>query len=122
MVKRWVLIAAGTVSAGLGILGVFVPLLPTTPFLLLAAACYARSSKRCHAWLLGNRFFGKYVRGYVEGRGVPLRVKLPTVVLLWATLGLSMAFAVSTLALRLIFVVVGIAVTIHILTLPTPER
>jgi hypothetical protein len=74
--SKGVLIIAGTSFAGLGILGIFLPLLPTTPFLLLAAACYARSSERFYNWLLNNRWFGHYIRNYLEGKGVPLRVKV----------------------------------------------
>ena len=67
--------AVGTISVGLGILGVFVPLLPTTPFLLLAAFCFARSSPRFYQQLIGNRWLGDYVQNYRDKRGLPLRIK-----------------------------------------------
>ena len=70
---RAVLIVAGTLCVGLGALGIFLPLLPTTPFLLLAAACYARSSQRFYDWLLNNKYLGQYITGYVQRRGYPLR-------------------------------------------------
>src|SRR4030043_2259032 len=89
VVKRRILIGAGTLSTGLGIIGIFTPILPTTPFLLLAAACYLRSSPRFHRWLMNNRIFGSYIRNYTEGRGIPIKVKLFTIALLWATIGLS---------------------------------
>ncbi|MFH0931814.1 MAG: YbaN family protein, partial [Candidatus Zixiibacteriota bacterium] len=72
---RGALIITGTFFVGLGVLGIFLPLLPTTPFLLLAAACYARSSKRFYNWLLNNRWFGSYIKDYKEGKGVPSKVK-----------------------------------------------
>ena len=87
-------ILAGSLSLGLGIAGVFIPLLPTTPFLILAAACYARGSKKLHAWILQNRLFGKYLRDYLAGRGMPLRVKLVLLPVLWGTIGYSAFFAV----------------------------
>jgi uncharacterized membrane protein YbaN (DUF454 family) len=72
--KNWIrilLVIAGTLFVGLGIIGIFIPVLPTTPFLLLAAACYARSSRKFHEWLLNNRWFGDYIRNYLQGKGFP---------------------------------------------------
>jgi uncharacterized membrane protein YbaN (DUF454 family) len=120
--RRWVrvlLIVAGTVSTGLGILGIFVPLLPTTPFLLLAAILYARSSDRLYHWLLYNRWFGSYIRNYLQKRGIPLRAKVFTLVLLWVVIGCSAAFAVESFVARLILVLIAIGVSIHVLTLRT---
>jgi uncharacterized protein len=93
--KRRLLIGAGTLSTGLGIIGVFVPILPTTPFLLLAAACYMRSSERFYQWLENHRIFGAYVRNYIEGRGMPVKIKIFTILLLWLAIGLSITFAVQ---------------------------
>ncbi len=87
--RRWLLIVIGTTSVGVGIVGIFLPLLPTTPFLLIAAACYVRSSPRLHDWLLTNRWTGKYIQNFREGRGMPLRAKVTVIALLWATLLLS---------------------------------
>jgi uncharacterized membrane protein YbaN (DUF454 family) len=112
--KRRLLIAAGTLCAGLGIIGIFVPILPTTPFLLLAAACYMRSSERFYRWLTNNRVFGAYVRNYIEGRGMPIRIKLATILLLWLAIGLSIAFAVQSLVIRIILISIAVGVTIHI--------
>jgi uncharacterized protein len=113
-VKRKLLIGAGTLSTGLGIIGIVIPVLPTTPFLLLAAACYMRSSERFYRWLINNRIFGAYVRNYVEGRGMPLRVKVFTVLLLWLTIGLSMAFATQNLVIRVVLICVAVGVSTHI--------
>ena len=115
--KRRALFVAGTVSLGLGILGMVLPVVPTTPFLLLAAACYARSSKRFEDWLLGNRLFGRAVRDYREGRGVSLRVKVLAVLLLWTTIGCTVAFAVDIIALKAVLIVIALGVTVHIATL-----
>lgn len=104
---------------GLGIVGVFLPLLPTTPFFLLAAACYARSSKRFYNWLLNNRWFGKYVKSYRERKGVPLSVKVPTIFLLWSTITLSAFFVVDNTLLRLILFLIATGVSIHVLSIPT---
>ena len=119
---NWVkplLIAAGSVFVGLGILGIILPVLPTTPFLLLAAACYARSSQRFYCWLLNNRWFGTYIDNYRRKKGMPLKVKLLTVSLMWLTLTLSLVFAVQSLTLRLILIVLALGVSIHILRIKT---
>jgi uncharacterized membrane protein YbaN (DUF454 family) len=112
--KRRLLIAAGTLSTGLGIIGIFIPILPTTPFLLLAAACYMRSSERFYRWLTNNRVFGAYVRNYIEGRGMPVRIKIFTILLLWLTIGLSMTFAVRNTVIRIVLVCIAVGVTVHI--------
>ena len=119
---RPLLIAIGTLCVALGVIGMFVPILPTTPFLLLAAACYARSSDRFLHWLLYNRWFGAYIRNYREGRGMPLASKVLTMLALWATLGLSIGFAVSLMWVRLLLAFIGIAVTIHLLKIPTYRK
>jgi hypothetical protein len=122
MKQKWVrilLIIAGTLSLGLGILGIFVPVLPTTPFLLLAAACYARSSQRFYDWLLNNKWFGNYIRNYLQGKGVPLKVKVLTLALLWITIGCSVMFAVEVFLVRVFLILIAIGVSIHIFSLRT---
>jgi uncharacterized membrane protein YbaN (DUF454 family) len=114
MVKRRLLIGAGTLCVGLGIIGVFVPILPTTPFLLLAAACYMRSSQRFYEWLTNNRIFGAYVRNYIEGRGMPARIKVFTVLFLWLAIGLSITYGVQDTVIRIVLICVAIGVTIHV--------
>ncbi|MCK4961561.1 MAG: YbaN family protein, partial [Anaerolineales bacterium] len=93
--KRRLLIAAGTISTAIGIVGILVPVLPTTPFLLLAAAFYLRSSQKLYDRLLNNRFIGAYVRNYLQGRGMPWKVKMVTILLLWITITCSIIFAVQ---------------------------
>ena len=116
---RVALIVAGTISTALGILGIFVPILPTTPFLLLAAACYSRSSQKFYDWLLNNKYFGNYIRNYRERKAIPLKVKILTLALLWATIGCSVAFAVEILFVRVLLIMIAIGVSIHIFSLQT---
>jgi len=112
--KRKLLIGAGTLCVGLGIIGIFVPILPTTPFLLLAAACYMRSSERFYQWLTSNRIFGAYVRNYIEGRGMPTKIKIFTILLLWLAIGLSITYGVQNTVVRIVLICVAIGVTVHI--------
>jgi uncharacterized protein len=123
-VVRILLIVGGTVAVALGILGVFVPILPTTPFLLLAAVCYARSSQRFYHWITTNRLFGNYIRNYRAGRGIPLAHKVVTILFLWATITLTAILAVQVWWLRAVLVAVAIGVTWHLVrikTLPPAE-
>lgn len=120
--KRRLLIVAGTVSTATGIIGIFVPILPTTPFLLLAAACYLRSSQRFYNGLLNNRFFGAYVRNYLQGRGMPLKIKIFTILLLWATITCSIVFAVQALVIRVILLIIAAGVTVHVAMIKTTRE
>ena len=120
--KRKLLIIAGTACTAIGIIGIFVPILPTTPFLLLAAACYLRSSQRFYNWLLNNRFFGAYVRNYLQGRGMPLRIKVFTILLLWATITCSIVFAVQALVIRVVLLIIAAGVTVHIVMIRTTRE
>ena len=122
-VGRMLLVACGTVSVALGVLGVFLPVLPTTPFLLLAAVCYARGSERCHRWLLTNRLFGRYIRDYREGRGVSLRHKVAALALLWLTIGYAVLRVVPTWWGKLALLGIAIGVTVHLVRMRTaPAR
>ena len=114
--------AAGTFFLSLGIVGIAIPLLPTTPFLLLAAACYLRGSSRMHRWMLTNNYFGEYLRDYQAGRGMPRKAKVVTVSLLWAVIAFSAVFATSSTIIRIALLVVAVGVTIHILTLKTKKK
>ena len=112
--------SAGTVSLALGAIGIVVPVLPTTPFLLLALACYLRSSKRMTRWILTNKYFGDYIRRYREGKGVPLKTKILAVAFLWITISFSAYFMLQKwLIIQLILFAIAIAVTIHLVRLPT---
>lgn len=110
----------GIVFVGLGTAGMFIPLLPTTVFLLLAAACFIRSSPRLYAWLVGNRIFGEYLRRYWSGEGMSRGAKAWTITFLWAGLGISLFLAPKDAAwLRWLLPAIGAGVTIHLCTLPT---
>jgi len=117
--NKYLLIAAGTISTAIGILGIFVPILPTTPFLLLAAVCYLRSSERFYRWLLNNRLLGFYIKNYIEGKGMPLKTKLFTILLLWLGIGLSIWLGPQHPAVRIVLALVAVGVTLHIILIKT---
>lgn len=117
--KKLIFILAGTISLGLGALGIFFPILPTTPFLLLSAACYYKGSERMHRWLLNNKLFGSYIRNYKEGKGISLTGKIFTLLLLWITIGYSAFFILNNYIIQIVLLSVAMVVTVHIITLPT---
>ena len=112
-------IGLGTFFVVLGIIGIFLPLLPTTPFLLLAAACYARGSRRFYDWLLNNRWFGDYIRNYREKKGIPLKIKVLSISFLWVTIGYSTLFIIDIPLVRIILLLTAIVVSIHIMRFRT---
>jgi len=116
---RVLLIILGTLCVALGILGMFLPVLPTTPFLLLAAICYGRSSETFYQWLITNRWCGRYIRNYREGRGILLKQKIVTIALLWVAIGSTAWFAVSRWWARGLLLGIAIGVTVHLLKMKT---
>ena len=113
-IKRLLFVTLGTLFLGIGMVGIFVPVLPTTPFLLLATSFYARGSHKFHHWLLNSRILGGYIRRYIDGKGMPLKVKLFSIAFLWIAISSTAAFAVDNLALRIVLVVMAMGVSAHI--------
>ena len=116
IILRSVLTTVGLVSTGLAVLGIFLPLLLTVPLLLLAAACFARSSERFHSWLLQHPHLGPMIRGYL-GKGIPLRSKIFSISLLWLTISVSVILT-TPLWVKMTLLAIGSAVTIYLLQLP----
>jgi uncharacterized membrane protein YbaN (DUF454 family) len=113
-VKRSLFVTLGTLFLVVGVIGIVVPILPTTPFLLLAAFFYERGSEKFHNWLLNNKILGAYIGSYSDGKGIPLKVKLFTIVLLWTVISSTVVFVVDELVLRIILVLVAIGVSMHV--------
>ena len=119
---RWILFIMGTFLVGIGVLGIFLPLLPTTIFFILAAACYARSSEKFYVWLLHNRYFGKYIRNYKIRKGMTLISKVITISMLWVTILFSAFFTVENLYVRVLLIMIAVGVTIHLLWIKTVKK
>jgi uncharacterized membrane protein YbaN (DUF454 family) len=120
--KRAALLVLGTVMVALGLVGIILPVLPTTCFLLGAAACYGRSSERFYQWLFTNRLFGEYLRTYRDERAMPGRIKYGSMALLWISIGISALFFVEALWLQILLVGIAVAVTAHVASLRTLRR
>lgn len=113
------LIFLGTFFLIISFIGIFIPILPTTAFLLLAAACYPKGSKKFYNWLINNKWFGEYIKNYRERKGIPFSVKIISITILWITIAFSIFIIVSNLLIQIILISIAIAVTIHILTIKT---
>ena len=118
-VMRWVLLISGFVLVGIGVLGMFLPLLPTTVFFLLAAWCFARSSERFHFWLHNNRLFGKYLSNYNKRGGMTLGSKIFSIAFLLAGISVSVLFLTENLYIRILLAAIAVGVTWHLLAIKT---
>jgi uncharacterized membrane protein YbaN (DUF454 family) len=117
--KKVFLIVLGSIFLALGILGIFLPLLPTTPFLLLTTACYAKSSEKLLRKVVSNRLTGKYIIDYQQNKGIRKSIKIYVLTLLWTTITLSIIFFADALWAKILLGCVAVGVTIHISTFKT---
>ena len=116
---KYLLIILGSISLALGVIGIFLPVLPTTPFLLLSATLYVRSSEKLYQWLINQKYLGTYIRNFREHHAIPLRAKTLSISMIWITLTYC-AIAISNIIwIKLIFIALAIGVTIHILSYKT---
>jgi uncharacterized membrane protein YbaN (DUF454 family) len=118
--RRAALLVCGTLSLGLGVIGIFVPLLPTTCFLLVAAWCYARSSQRLYDRLMRARWIGAYLRRYRDERAIPVHVKVASLVMMWITVGYSVLVFPNVLV-RAALLATAFGVTWHLARLPAAK-
>ncbi len=109
----------GFVAFGLGVIGIFVPLLPTTPFFLLSAALFLRSSKRLYNWLINHRYFGNYIKNYLFYKTISLKSKIISISLLWIFILFSIFFIINHLLIKIVLLCIAIGVTWHILSFKT---
>ena len=119
---RGVYIVVGTIALIIGAIGLFLPVIPTTPLVILAAACYYRGSDRLHNWILSSRWFGETVKNYQAGRGLTRDTKVRAISMMWAMILVSAWFFVSNLFVRVAMIGVAMGVTVYLVRLPTLER
>jgi uncharacterized membrane protein YbaN (DUF454 family) len=118
---RVILIAIGWISVALGVIGIFLPVMPTTVFLLIAAACFAKSSEKFYVWLLTNKYLGKFVLNYREKRGMTIKSKVIALTTLTIVLGYSIFFAVDPVWLKALLAIIFLGVSTYIISLKTVE-
>ena len=120
-VKKYLFIILGSICLVLGSVGIILPLLPTTPFLLLSAFFYLKSSQKLYDWLLNHKIFGIYIYSYINYHAIDLKAKITSLSLLWITLVISMVL-IEKLLVTVILIIIGFSVTFHLLTLKTMSK
>jgi uncharacterized membrane protein YbaN (DUF454 family) len=119
---RGVLIAAGLIAVALGVIGIFLPVVPTVPFLILAAACFARASPRLYRWIAYSKWFGPQIREWRRHRSVPWRAKLAALAMMAVGFTISIAFFAEPVWLKIALATIGLAVGIWLYRLPSRDR
>lgn len=110
-------ISAGSISLVIGAIGIIIPLLPTTPLIILAAFCYGKASPTLHHWIISNRYFGHYIQDYQAGKGVPFRIKCLAVFIVWTSVLFSLLF-IPLFVVKIGMILFGIFIAIFIFTSP----
>ena len=116
---KYLLIILGSISLVLGVIGILLPLLPTTPLLLLSAALYVRSSEKMYQWLIHHKYLGTYIRNFREHRAIPLRAKIISVSMVWISLIYCSITISENLWIKAMFIVLAIGISWHILSYKT---
>lgn len=119
---RILYIVLGSLSLALGVAGIFLPLLPTTPFLLLTAALYFKGSPQLYNWLINHKHLGSYIRNFRENKAIPLRVKIISVSLVWITILYCVFAVVDPLWLKILLLCIAAGVSYHILSFKTLKQ
>jgi uncharacterized membrane protein YbaN (DUF454 family) len=119
--KKYLLIISGSFSVALGVVGIFVPVLPTTPFFLLAVFCYLRSSKKLYRWLMYHKVFGAYIYNYITYRAVLRSTKIGAIIFLWTGLIVSILI-IDSWYVRGLLLFIGIGVSIHLILLRAVDK
>ncbi|MCW4049013.1 MAG: YbaN family protein [Candidatus Bathyarchaeota archaeon] len=117
-IRKGTYIIAGTMALIAGIIGIFLPVIPTTPFVLLASACYLRGSQRLHEWILAHEWFGDTIRNYEAGKGLKKATKIKAISLMWLAILVSAIYYVESMYVKAAMGVVSVAVTVYLLNLP----
>lgn len=118
---RWIFITGGLILVAIGVLGMFLPLLPTTIFFILAAWCFARSSEKFYVWLHTNRLFGRYLSNYRTGRGMTLSSKIFSIAFLWAGIMVSFFLLTDNTYVRILLIAIAVGVSWHLIAIKTAK-
>ena len=117
--KKAFYIILGTIALVIGFVGLFLPVIPTTPLVLLAAACYYRSSNRLHNWILRSKWFGETIENYQAGKGLTKITKIRAIVLMWVMITISVVYFVENFLIQLLLLGIAFAVSLYLIRLPT---
>jgi hypothetical protein len=112
-IVRALFFVAGVAALGFAVAGIFLPVLPTTPLVLLAAACFARSYRPFHEWLIAHRLFGPILREWHEHHSIPYRTKIFAICMMAGALTVSIVFFVDPPWLKAVLAVFGVALGVY---------
>lgn len=121
MIKKIIYIILGSITLALGVTGIILPILPTTPFLLLSAFFYVRSSKKLYHWLINHKLFGKYLYNYLTYKAIPLRAKIFALILIWITIPIC-CILINKMIVSIILPIIALTVSIYIIRLKTLKK
>jgi len=119
---RQLYLAGGFTLVAIGVLGIFLPLLPTTIFLILASICFMKSSPRAHNWLVNHKYLGSYLRNYKHKTGLSVTSKITHLLILWLGIGLSAIYFTDNTAVRILLLLIALGVSIHLITIKTARK
>jgi uncharacterized membrane protein YbaN (DUF454 family) len=120
-IKKSVYLIIGSIALAIGFVGIFLPVLPTTPFVLLAAWCFFRSSPRLYEWVISNERFGDTIKNYNQGKGLTRATKIKAILMMWLTISTSIYFKITSLPIIAFLFGIAMVVTIYLIRLPTLE-
>ncbi len=118
---RYLYLLSGFLLVGIGVIGIFLPILPTTIFLILASACFVKSSPQANEWLRNHKILGAYIKNYQDKSGLTIKAKVFNVALLWIMILSSAYFFTEELFIKLLLLAIAIGVTIHLLLVKTKK-
>lgn len=120
-VIRFAYLVSGFLLVAIGIIGIFLPLLPTTIFLILASACFVKSSPKANEWLKNNKYLGPYIKNYQDKTGLTIKSKIFTIIFLWLSIGISAFYLTNEFHIRILLLAIGAGVSIHIMFIKTQK-
>lgn len=120
-VIRFAYLVSGFLLVAIGIIGIFLPLLPTTIFLILASACFVKSSPKANEWLKNNKYLGPYIKNYQDKTGLTIKSKIFTIIFLWLSIGISAFYLINEFHIRILLLAIGAGVSIHIMFIKTQK-
>jgi len=116
---RYLYLISGVLLVAIGVIGIFLPILPTTIFLILASACFVKGSPKANEWLRNHKILGQYIKNYQDKTGLTLRSKIINVIFLWSMILLSAFLFTEELIIRLLLIGIAVGVTIHLMMIKT---
>ena len=121
-IVRYGYLVSGFLLVAIGMIGIFLPLLPTTIFLILASACFVKSSPKANEWLRNNKYLGPYLKNYQDKAGLTIKSKIFTITFLWLSILVSAFFLTNEFYIRVILLAIAVSVSIHLIMVKTKKN